>query len=121
MKKNPEEEERKNVTALGNCIQCRLAHYPSKRGAVLEVLHQILNAAKVSTEKFLLLFSAKRHDARAVCTFAAVLGGKGTSEFARAALEHGWYGIPLVGSWYRGGFGHEVAVEEFDQLQLDFS
>lgn len=92
----------------------------AKRRAVSQVLDQVLHTTKMATQELLLLRSGQSDDPVAVSTLATVstVDTIAGNKLRGAALEDR---LPLVRAGRRGCFGHEIEVEEFDELELDFA
>lgn len=96
------------------------AYNTAKRRAVSQILDQVLHTTKMATQELLLLRSGQCDDPVAVSTLAAVstvhtIAG---NKLRGAALEDRF---PLVSAGRRGCFGHEIEVEELDELELDLT
>lgn len=78
-----------------------LTHHAPERRAVLQILHQVVDAAEMPAQQRLLL----RRRTRALRALCSDLAGAPLVAPAAAGLGH-------------GGLWHEVEVEELDELQL---
>ena len=107
------------------------ANDTAKRRADPEILDQVLHAAQMSTQQLLLLIRRKLAPHLAAISPPAVRGGgggrssssvrEGARELTGAALQHGGDRVALSRAGDGGHLGHEVEVEELDELELDLA
>ena len=97
----------------------------SKRCALLQILHQIIHIVQVSRQQVLLFLCGSRGIALAIGTLSTstiiCTVVECSCEFTRTALQHCGDRNGAVCSGDRGCFGHEVKVQELDELKLHFS
>lgn len=97
-----------------------------KRRTVPQVPNQILHTAQMPAQQFLLLGRAQLDARLALPTpslrprFSALVAER-AGQLAGTALEHGGHRVALPGARDGGGLGHQVEVEELDELELDLS
>jgi hypothetical protein len=99
-----------------------LAYDTTKWCACSQILDQILNTAQMPAKQRLLLL-------RGSCSLAVTIGPfpacgisiERPSELTRTALKHCGYGSPSIGSGDRWHFGHQVEVQELNELELHIS
>jgi hypothetical protein len=124
----PEREKDKTLGSEANSSCWRLQH-AAKGGAGPQIAHQVLDAAEVAAQEVLLLLGGQGACALAAAPgpggdvggVAGVAGAEGARELAGAALQHGGDGGAGVGAGDGGDLGHEVEVEELDELELDLA
>ncbi len=97
----------------------------SKRRTLLQILHQIVHVVQVSRQQVLLLLRGSRgitltistlSTGTMVCTVVEC-----SCELTRTTLHHCGDGSRGDGRWDRGCLGHEIEVQELDELKLHFS
>lgn len=103
------------------CVSCSTDD-AAKGRTLPQVPDEVLDAAEVAAQELLLLLGGEHPLVVAVGLLAGeVRGREGAGELTRAALEHGGHGVALVGPRDRGHLGHEVEVEELDELELNLA
>lgn len=96
------------------------AHSPSKRRVRRQVAHEVVHVVQVASQQRLLLL---RRAGKVVVGAAAALArtGTGTGTVAGAASRRPGQLAGAAGRGDGGGLGHEVKVEELDELELDLA
>jgi hypothetical protein len=97
----------------------------SKRCALFQIFHQIIHIVQVSRQQVLLFLCGSRGITLAIGTLSTstiiCTVVECSCEFTWTALQHCGDRNGTVCSGDRGRFGHEVEVEELDELKLHFS
>lgn len=93
----------------------------AERRALSQVGHQIIDAAQIVPQQMLLLFGGPRDEVVAVRSLPALPTIEGPGQLTRTALQHGRDGRRAVGGRDGRRLGHEVEVEELDELELDIA
>lgn len=83
--------------------------------AISQILDQVFHTTKVATKKLLFLCGGQSCNPVAVGTLASVssIDVECARKLRRTALEHR---LSLVSAGGRRGLGHQIEVEEFDEL-----
>jgi len=97
----------------------------SKWRALLQILDQIVHVVQVSRQQVLLLFRGSRGITLTIGTLSTSTSigtvVERSSELTRTTLQHGGDGDGAVCRGDGGRFGHEVEVQELDELKLHLS
>lgn len=97
----------------------------SKRRALLQILHQIVHVIQVSRQQVLLLLRGSRGITLAISTLSTTTMVctivECSCELTRTTLQHCRDGGCADCRWDRGCLGHEIEVQELDELKLHFS
>src|SRR5271163_2953873 len=100
------------------------AQHTSEWSALPQIRDQIIHTIQMSPQKCLLLHSCSDRVTLTICPLSAgsrLCHIKCSSKLTRTALQHRWHRLSCVRGWDRGGLGHEIEVEKFNQLELHFS
>lgn len=97
----------------------------SKRRALLQILHQIVYVVQVSRQQVLLLLRGFRGITLAISTLSTgtmvCTVVECSCELTRTTLQHCGDGGCGDRRWDRGCLGHEIEVQELDELKLHLS
>jgi len=98
--------------------------HSSKWRALFQVFNQVIHIVQVSRQQVLLLLRGSCHLTLAICTLSPSTGictVECSCELAGTALQHCGDGNCAICRGDGWCFGHEVEVQEFDELKLHFS
>jgi hypothetical protein len=102
-----------------------LGEDPSKWCALLQILHQVIHIVQVSRQQVLLLLCGSYDLTLAIGPLSTTTGVcavvECSCELARTALQHCWHRNCAVCGGDGWCFGHEVEIQELDELKLHFS